>query len=258
MEGKNMSKAADNILETKGLTKRFGKLTAVDDVDLTVERGSTVGLIGPNGAGKTTFQSLIMGQYSATDGSVIFNGDDITGTDPYQRARKGIIKKFQVTRVYDSETLMENVRMAIRGRTTSTLGLLKSHSDTDIDEEVHRLLEVANLAEKAYTEAGDLAHGEQQWLEIVMAVSTDPELLLLDEPTSGMGAQETNETIDLLNAIKAQTDVSMLIVEHDMDFIRRVSNNLTVLHHGAVLAQGSVEDVQNNETVKEVYLGREQ
>lgn len=253
-----MSKSVDNILETRGLTKRFGKLTAVDDVDLAVERGSTVGLIGPNGAGKTTFQSLIAGQYDATEGSIMFNGDDITGTEPYQRARKGIIKKFQVTRVYDDDTLRENVRMAIRGRDTSTLKLLRLHDNTDIDDEIYDLLEIANLADKADTKAGNLAHGEQQWLEIIMAVSTDPELLLLDEPTSGMGTQETNETVELLNDIKEQTDVSMLIVEHDMDFIQQVSNQLTVLHHGAVLAQGSVDEVKSNQKVKEVYLGREQ
>jgi ABC-type branched-subunit amino acid transport system ATPase component len=252
-----MSSDTNNILETQGLTKRFGKLTAVDDVDLTVERGATVGLIGPNGAGKTTFQSVIMGQYAASEGSIIFNGEDITGLEPYQRARKGIIKKFQVTRVYNSETLVENIRLAIRGRNTSTLGLLRSHSDEDVDERIHELLEVANLDSKAYTKAENLAHGEQQWLEIIMAVSTNPELLLLDEPTSGMGAQETNETIELLNDLKERTGASMLIVEHDMDFIQEVSNNLTVLHHGAVLAQGSVEEVQNNETVREVYLGRD-
>ena len=162
-----------------------------------------------------------------------------------------------MTRGYDSESLLENVRMAIRGRNTSTLGLLKTRRNEDIDDEVYDLLEVANLADKAHTQAGNLAHGEQQWLEIVMAVSTDPELLLLDEPTSGMGTQETNETVALLNRIKEQTDVSMLIVEHDMDFIQQVSNNLTVLHHGAVLAQGSVADVRQNQEVKEVYLGRE-
>lgn len=252
-----MSSQQDTILETEGLTKRFGSLTAVDGVDLTVERGDTVGLIGPNGAGKTTFQSLIMGQYETTEGSIYFDGTDITGLNPYERARKGIIKKFQVTRVYDSETLAENIRLAIRGRNTSTLGLLRSHDDSDIEEQVHELLEVANLESKAQTKAENLAHGEQQWLEIVMAVSTDPELLLLDEPTSGMGAQETNETVDLLDDIKEQTGTSMLIVEHDMDFIRQVSNNLTVLHHGAVLAQGTVEDIQRNNKVQEVYLGRE-
>jgi len=252
-----MSSETQPILETEGLTKRFGELTAVDSVDFTVERGATVGLIGPNGAGKTTFQSLIMGQYDATDGKILFDGEDITRTEPYQRARRGIIKKFQVTRVYNSETLLDNLRLAVRGRNTSTVGLLRSLDDSDIDQRAYDLLDIANLKHKARTEAENLSHGEKQWLEIVMAVSTDPELLLLDEPTSGMGTQETNETVEFLDDIKERTGTSMLIVEHDMDFIRQVSNNLTVLHHGSILAQGTVEEVQNNDKVQEVYLGRE-
>jgi len=252
-----MTDATSTILETKNLTKQFGKLTAVDDVDFTVEKNETVGLIGPNGAGKTTFQSLITGEYEVTDGSIIYDGEDITDTEPYQRARKGIIKKFQVTRVYGEETLVENLRMAIRGRNASTLALLRSHDDSDIDDRIHELLEIGNLDHKAEALTKNLSHGEQQWLEILMAVSAEPELLLLDEPTSGMGPQETNETVELLENIKERTNTTMLVVEHDMDFIRKVSNKLTVLHHGAVLAQGTVEEVQNDDKVEEVYLGRD-
>jgi ABC-type branched-subunit amino acid transport system ATPase component len=251
------SSSADTILETQGLTKEFGNLVAVDDVDFTIERGSTVGLIGPNGAGKTTFQSLLSGEHAATDGSILFEGDEITGTDPYRRARMGIIKKFQVTRVYGSESILENMRMAMRGRLSSTWELLRSHDDSALDDRIHELLDVANLRHKKHENAENLSHGEQQWLEIVMAVSTDPKLLLLDEPTSGMGPQETNETVGLLRTIKEETETTLLVVEHDMDFIQKVSNNLTVLHHGEILAQGTVEDIQNNDKVQEVYLGRE-
>jgi urea ABC transporter ATP-binding protein UrtD len=245
------------ILETEGLTKRFGNFTAVDDVDLSVARGERRGLIGPNGAGKTTFQNLITGQYDATEGQIYFDGDDITDLEPFERARAGIIRKFQVTRVYESETLLENLRLALRGRQLSTWGLLRSRDDSDIDDRAVELLEVANLADRRDETAANLSHGESQWLEIVMAVGASPDFLLLDEPTSGMSGRETTATAELIRDIREQEDLTIMVVEHDMEFIREVSDRLTVLHRGEIIAEGTVDEVEADERVQEVYLGRD-
>ena len=245
------------ILQTEGLTKRFGEFTAVDSVDVRVERGERRGLIGPNGAGKTTFQNLITGRYDVSDGRIYFGGEDITHLEPYERARAGIVRKFQVTRVYESETLLENLRLALRGRSSSTWELLRTHGDADVDDRALELLEIAGLADRRDETAANLSHGESQWLEIVMAVGAAPDFLLLDEPTSGMSARETAETVDLIRDIRAREDVTIMVVEHDMEFIRAVSDSLTVLHRGAVIAEGTVDEVEADEQVQDVYLGRD-
>jgi urea ABC transporter ATP-binding protein UrtD len=245
------------ILQTEGLTKRFGDFTAVDHVDLRVDRGERRGLIGPNGAGKTTFQNLITGRYEASDGRIYFRGEDITHLEPYERARAGIVRKFQVTRVYESETLIENLRLALRGRQLSTWELLRTRGNEDIDDRAVELLEVADLADRRDELAANLSHGESQWLEIVMAVGAAPEFLLLDEPTSGMSGRETEATVDLIRDIREREDVTIMIVEHDMEFIREVSDRLTVLHRGEIIAEGSVDEVEADEQVQEVYLGRD-
>jgi len=243
------------LLRTEGLTKRFGDFTAVDGVDFSIEPTETKALIGPNGAGKTTFQNLITGKLPVTEGSIAFESEDITTLEPYQRARRGIIRKYQVTSVYDDESVVENVRLALRGRTSSPTQLLRSHDDSDIRDRVSELLAIADLDEQRHQQVGTLSHGEKQWLEIVMAVGADPKLLLLDEPTSGMSVGETDATVDLIDEIRARENIAILVIEHDMDFIRKVANNITVLNHGEIIASGSVSDVENDETVQRVYLG---
>jgi urea ABC transporter ATP-binding protein UrtD len=245
------------ILQTEGLTKQFGEFTAVDHVDIRVDRGERRGLIGPNGAGKTTFQNLITGRYEASDGRIYFQGEDITNLEPYERARAGVVRKFQVTRVYESETLLDNLRLALRGRQLSTWELLRTRSNTDIDDRAVELLDIADLADRRDELAANLSHGESQWLEIVMAVGAAPEFLLLDEPTSGMSARETDATVDLIRDIRDREAVTIMVVEHDMEFIREVSDRLTVLHRGEVIAEGSVDEVEADEQVQEVYLGRD-
>jgi len=243
----------DTRLETQNLTKRFGKFVAVEGVDLQIAAGETRALIGPNGAGKTTFQNLISGDLDVSDGSIIFEGTDITDVPPYERARMGMIRKYQENHVYDSETVIENMRMAARGD-----GLIRElifrEDDEAMESRIDELLGIANLSEKRETLVSQLSHGEQQWLEIVMCVLADPKLLVLDEPTSGMSVRETNDTVDLLEKIKQTDDISLLVVEHDMEFIKKVSNSITVLHRGSIIAEGSIEEVQDDEQVRDVYL----
>lgn len=245
---------AETVLQTENLSKKFGDFTAVDGVDFAIERGEVEALIGPNGAGKTTFQNLITGKLDPTEGRVLFDGDDITALDPHQRARRGIVRKYQITSVYESESVVENIRIALRGRNSTPWSLFRTHSDDDITDRIDELLDIANLRSEQATVAKNLSYGEKQWLEIVMAVGANPDLLLLDEPTSGMSVGETNETIELIERIRENEDVSLLVIEHDMEFIRNVSNSLTVLHHGEIIARGTAAEIESNEKVQQVYL----
>lgn len=240
-------------LETTNLTKKFGKFTAVDDVNMRINSGETRALIGPNGAGKTTFQNLISGDLPVTEGSITFDGKDITSLSSYKRARVGIIRKYQENHIYESETVLQNMRIASRGR-NSIPELMSARDKSDIQDQTIELLEIANLRTEQDTTATNLSHGEQQWLEIIMCVIADPTLLILDEPTSGMSVGETNDTVQLIDKIKKSTDLSLLVVEHDMEFIKKVSNNITVLHRGSVIAEGNIKQVENNERVRKVYL----
>lgn len=246
---------SESLLHTDDLTKKFGEFTAVDHVNFSIDRGAVEALIGPNGAGKTTFQNLITGNLAPTEGTVHFDGRDITADEPYQRARRGIIRKYQVTSIYESQPVMENVQLAVRGQITSAKKLLTTHGNKDIRDRVDELLSIAGLDDKATEVAGNLSYGEQQWLEIAMSLGADPDLLLLDEPTSGMSRGETNETVELIAEIQNKRDVSILVIEHDMDFIKDVSESITVLHQGAIIAEGNAAEIKSNETVKEVYLG---
>ncbi len=243
----------DTRLETENLTKQFGKFVAVDGVDLEIAAGETRALIGPNGAGKTTFQNLISGDLEITEGSITFEGTDITDLPPYERARMGMIRKYQENHIYGSETVVENMRMAARGD-GSIRELILRDDDESVEERIDDLLRIADLYEKRGTIASQLSHGEQQWLEIVMCVVAEPTLLVLDEPTSGMSVSETNDTVDLIQEIKRTEEISLLVVEHDMEFIKKVSNNITVLHRGRIIAEGTIEEVQQDEQVRDVYL----
>lgn len=243
----------DVTLETTNLTKKFGKFTAVDNVSMKIESGETRALIGPNGAGKTTFQNLISGDLSATEGSITFAGKNITSLPSYERAREGIVRKYQENHIYESETVLQNMRIASRGQ-DSIPELISTRNNSNIEDQTTELLEIANLRRKQDAIASNLSHGEQQWLEIIMCVIANPTLLILDEPTSGMSVGETNDTVQLINDIKESTELSLLVVEHDMEFIKKISNNITVLHRGSVIAEGSINQVENNQEVRKVYL----
>ena len=230
------------ILSTKGLTKKFGGLTAVDSVDFTVDEGEIRCLIGPNGAGKSTLLELITGQLSPTDGDIYFDGNELTDMEPHRRMDAGISIKFQSPHIYESLTVEQNLRVPLQ------------RTDRDIEAVLAQTLDRIALAEKADEPASDLSHGEKQRLEIGMAVTLAPTLMLLDEPVAGMSVDETADIADLIRSLH-DDGMTVLVVEHDMEFVRKISEQVTVLNQGSVLTQGPIEAIENNEEVRRIYLG---
>ena len=241
------------LLEARGVVKIFGKLTALNGAQLSIAENEFHGLIGPNGSGKSTLMKCVAGAEVPTSGSIRFAGRDITGTSPDARARAGMSLKFQITSVLTALTLYDNVLLALQAK-TSLPGLMFSRSRGALHDRVMGMLEQFRLADRAEDPASALSHGQQQWLEIAMALASEPKLLLLDEPTGGMSLEERRVTGELLQPIKARC--SLVIVEHDLDFIRDICDRLTVLDQGAVLDTGSVRDIQSSAKVQEVYLRR--
>jgi branched-chain amino acid transport system ATP-binding protein len=241
------------LLEVRAVTKVYGLLRALDGVDLTVEAGTFHGLIGPNGSGKSTLLKSIAGAHYASTGSVTFAGTDITTAPPYQRSRLGLSLKFQITAVLGELSVYDNVLLALQS-TESRFALLASRSRKRLHGEVMHALERFNLADRADDLAAELSHGEQQWLEIAMALAPRPKLLLLDEPTGGMSPEERRITGELLAPIKSEC--ALIIVEHDLDFIKNICDRLTVLDQGRVLGDGSVAEIERDARVQEIYTSR--
>jgi branched-chain amino acid transport system ATP-binding protein len=241
------------LLEARGLVKIFGKLTALDGAELTVEQNEFHGLIGPNGSGKSTLMNCVAGAEVATAGTVTFGGHDITQATPAERARAGMSLKFQITSVLSALTLYDNVLLALQAQ-TSLPRLLFSRTRGVLHDRVMTMLEQFRLVDRAGDPASALSHGQQQWLEIAMALASEPKLLLLDEPTGGMSLEERRVTGELLQPIKKRC--SLVIVEHDLDFIRDICDRLTVLDQGSVLDCGTVQHIQLSTKVQEVYLRR--
>lgn|SRR5699024_1245627 len=242
---KNMQTSnKEEILSLKNLTIDFGGLRAVDNVDLSINSGELRGLIGPNGAGKSTVFKLIMGIYPPTQGKVLFKGNDITNIKSWQRARMGIGIKMQVPGVFGELTGYENMRIAAQNY----------FSHKDIDGEIKRLVTMIGIENLLDQEVNNLSHGQQQWLEIAMTLSSNPELLLLDEPAAGMGPEETLFTAKIVKKLN-ENGVSIIFIDHDMEFVRQLSRQITVLHQGAVFAEGNIEDIESNQDVIEIYLG---
>lgn len=241
------------LLEVRGVTKVFGSLQALGGVDVTVEANTFHGLIGPNGSGKSTLLKAIAGAHFATDGTVTFDGRDITRAEPPARSRAGLSLKFQITAVLLELSVYDNVLLALQGH-KSIWGLLRSNSRETLHHEVMTALTRFKLADRADDLAGELSHGQQQWLEIAMALTQKPKLLLLDEPTGGMSPEERRATGELLAPIKAHC--AMVIVEHDLDFIKDICDRLTVLDNGKVLDDGTVAEIEGSKKVQEVYTTR--
>lgn len=240
-----------SLLEVRGAQKRYGKLRALDDVDLRVEPGEFHGLIGPNGSGKSTLLQCIAGGTLPDEGSVSLLGRDVTSATAAKRARLGLSVKFQITSVFPLLTVYDNVLLAMQAR-ESVLGLALSRTRRALDNRVIGLVEKFRLGQRAGDPAGELSHGEQQWLEIAMALASEPKLLLLDEPTGGMSLEERRATGRLLESVKG--DCSLLIVEHDIEFIKGLCDVLTVLDQGRVLDHGTVEHIESSERVKKAYV----
>lgn len=232
------------LVEVKGVSKRFGGLTAVSGVDLTVNAGEVHCLIGPNGAGKSTLFAD-RGSLPPTEGSILFDTVDITKERPYARVQRGMSIKMQAPSVFKELPVRQNIQTALQERL----------SGAERIAEENRLLTLLNLAPDSDKLAGALSHGQQQWLEIGMALALKPHLLLLDEPTAGMSPEETYKTGELIKSFNAE-GMTVLVVEHDMAFVRQVAQRVTVLHLGKIFARGDLESILQDEKVAEIYLGK--
>ncbi len=241
------------LLEVKGVVQVFGELRALDGVDFDVEAGQFHGLVGPNGSGKSTLMQCIAGALTPTRGQLTFDGRDITQQRPDERAHAGLSIKFQITSVLPMLSVYDNVLLAMQTRSTA-FSLLRSRTRRTLSPRIMAALSQFKLANRAEVLAGELSHGEQQWLEITMALAPEPRLLLLDEPTAGMSLEERKVTGELLEPLR--TSCALVIVEHDLDFIRDLCDTLTVLDQGRVVGTGTVAEIQQNPRVQEVFLTR--
>ena len=233
------------ILQTRALNKHFGGLSAVSDVSLEIAAGEIHCLIGPNGAGKSTLFKLVAGTYAPSGGEVLFRGENVTHRKPYERVGRGMSVKLQVPSVFRELPVAQNLEIALQ----------RKSSGPAMEREKQRLLEFLQLQDDAARPAGILSHGQQQWLEIGMALALQPALLLLDEPTAGMSPLETERTGDMIKRLNAE-GMTMLVVEHDMTFVRQIAQRITVLHLGRVFAQGGIDAIVADPRVEEIYLGK--
>lgn len=242
----------DFLLSIEDLTVSFDGFKAVDGLNLYVDRNELRVIIGPNGAGKTTVLDLICGKTKATSGSIRFKQQDILKMPEYKIVHAGIGRKFQTPSIYENLTVFENLEISYpTGR--SVLGCLTFQRTEAVMERIGAVAKMIFLQDYLEVEGAFLSHGQKQWLEIGMLLMQDPELLMLDEPVAGMSPAEREQTVELLKRICS--DRAILVIEHDMDFVEKIAHRVSVLHLGKLLAEGSMEDIRNNEKVKAVYLG---
>lgn len=232
------------ILKVQGLRKAFGGVVVANGLDFSLSVGAMHCLIGPNGAGKSSFFRLLLGEHAPDSGTVTFDGKDITKLRSFERIRRGISVKFQVPGIFKALSVRQNLEVAFQDH-------LKSQS---LDTTIKEMLAFTGLTKEAMTPAGILSHGQQQWLEIAMAVGVEPKLLLLDEPTAGMSPDETRKTGDMLHELNAR-GITILAVEHDMAFVEQISKRVTVLHFGSIFAEGTIAEIVDHPGVQEIYLG---
>ncbi len=250
------------LLETRQLRKEFGGLVANSDVDFTVPRNAIVSLIGPNGAGKTTFFNMLTGVYKPTAGSITFLGEDVTGKPPHAITQRGIGRTFQNIRLFQNMTAIENVMVGMHARMKGNLfnSVLRTpyvrREEEDARKKAIALLEYTGLRRKAYETAKNLPYGEQRKLEVARALATEPQLILLDEPTAGMNPQESAEFTQFVGEhLRDERGLTVLMIEHDMRVVMGVSDRVSVLDYGEKIAEGMPEEIQKNERVIEAYLG---
>ena len=241
------------ILQVKNLTKKFGGLVAIDNVDFELPKGELRAVIGPNGAGKTTFFNLISGFLHADSGSVIFEGEDITGKPPHKISRKGMSRTLQIKSVFSGMTVYDNVWIAAHSRAKFLHPFKSTLKYAETAQLVDEVLEKMGLTSIAKKIAGNLSYGDLGLVEIAIAFATRPSLLLLDEPVAGMSPEETDRTV--IKIKEFSKDVSIILIEHDMEVVFGVADVITVMNHGSILCQGRPEEISNDQRVLEAYLG---
>jgi urea transport system ATP-binding protein len=247
-----MSSSTDFVLAIEDLTVSFDGFKAIDSLNLYVDKNELRVIIGPNGAGKTTLLDMICGRTKETNGSIKFKNEEMTVLPEYVRVRKGIGRKFQTPSIYENLSVFQNLEVSYpKGR--SVFGALVFKCDDEVEDKVNSVALEIGLSETLSTEAGLLSHGQKQWLEIGMLLMQEPELLMLDEPIAGMSVRERELTAELLKRIS--NNRSVIVIEHDMEFVKKIAHKVTVMHQGKILAEGSMDKVQNDPTVIEVYLG---
>lgn len=249
-----------SLLELEGITKQFGELVAVDDVSFTIDDGAGItALIGPNGAGKTTMYNVMTGMFNPTSGRILFHGEDLTGDTPAERTRKGLGRSFQITNVFEGLTVRQNLRIPVIARSGARRDpMSRIEANEPINREADRVLDLVGLRDIATQPCKNLSYGDKRRVEIGITLATDPSLVLLDEPTAGMNIRETEAMVELLQDLDAETDTSFFITEHDMNVVFTMASRIIVLHQGAVIADGSPEQIQRDQEVERAYLGSDE
>jgi branched-chain amino acid transport system ATP-binding protein len=246
-----------SLLQVEKVSKRFGDLVAVNQVSMNVEKGELRAVIGPNGAGKTTFFNMISGFLTPSDGRIVFDNEEITDLLPEKRVWRGIARTFQITEVFPELSTHDNLRIAVEVASGYRLKpWLSRAASRTVDERVRELLELSGLAARADRLVGELSHGDQRATEITMAIALKPRLLLLDEPTAGMGDQETYDITQLISKLHKAQNLTTVLIEHDMRVVFHLAHRIMVLAEGQLLAEGTPDEIAENDVVQEAYLGK--
>ncbi len=246
-----------SLLQLQSVSRRFGALKALTDISLSVEPGELRAIIGPNGAGKTTLFNLISGFFPPSDGQIVFDGQPIQTVNPAELVRRGIIRTFQVTEIFRSLTVYENLRIAVEiAQGVNMRPWMSRALWKRVDDQVDALMHRVKIADKAYRVTGELSHGDQRVVEVGIALSRNPRLLLLDEPTAGMGDEETHHMTALIRDLNKNQGITTLFVEHDMEIVFGIADRITVLDNGTMLAEGNADEISNNPKVQAAYLGQ--
>jgi branched-chain amino acid transport system ATP-binding protein len=246
-----------SLLQVDGASKRFGNLVAIDDVSLTIERGELRAIIGPNGAGKTTFFNVVSGLLSPTSGSIRFEGRDVTALPPEQRVAQGMARTFQITEIFPELSVADNIRVAVEIAAGYRLKpWLGRAARTCVEARVSELLGLGGLTDRKEVRAGALPHGDQRAAEIMMSLALRPRLLMLDEPTAGMGDRETYEVARLIRRLHRREGLTIMLIEHDMRVVFNLADRIMVLAEGRVLAEGTPQEIADSDKVQAAYLGK--
>jgi branched-chain amino acid transport system ATP-binding protein len=246
-----------NILEIRGLDKSFGGNRVTQNVTLDLIEGGKEAIIGPNGAGKSTFFNLLTGYHRPDKGSVTFNGIDITGWPPHRISRAGVARAFQISNIFISLTVRENVRTAVHAQIGQAYSMLADATEIGT-ERTDEVLQLCGLIDRQHVVGGELSQGDKKKLELAIALAGRPKLLLLDEPTAGMSLEETRSTMDLVDRLNAELHLSVLFTEHDMSVVFNHASRVTLLHRGEIIVQGTPDQVRNDPTAQKIYLGEHQ